>query len=83
MPGSLELIQVTYEPVSISQVHITFSIFPATCRVDLRCDQGYCGTIEALLVEFIDTIGGLTAPLSLSLNVARNTDWPHDPYLHN
>ena len=81
-PGSLELIQVTSEPVSNSQVHFTFSIFPATCRVDLRCDQGHCGATDALLVE-LDTSGGLTAPVSFSLNVARNTDWPHDPYLHN
>ena len=82
MPGSLELIQVTSEPVSNSQVHFTFPIFPATCRVDLRCDQGHCGTIEALFVE-LDTSGGLTALVLFSLNVARNTDWPHDPYLHN
>ena len=82
MPGSLELIQVTSEPVSNSQVHYTFLIFPATCRVDIRCDQGHCEAIEALSVA-LDAGGGLTAPVMFSLNVARNIDWPHDPHLHN
>ena len=63
----LELIQVTSEPVSNSQVHLMFSNFPATDRVDLCCDQGHCGTTEALLIE-LDTSGVLTATVLFSLN---------------
>ena len=67
---------MTSEPVSNSQVHFTFSIFPVTCKVDRRCDQGRRGTKEALSVELY-TSGGLTALVLFSLNVVRSTDWQH------
>ena len=73
---------MTSEPVSNSQVHFTFSIFPVTCKVDRRRDQGSRGKNEALSVE-LDTSGGLTAPVLFSLNVVRSTDWqrPTPPQL--
>ena len=82
MPGSLELIHVTSAPVSSSQVHFTFATSPATCKVDLRCDQGRCGIHEALSVE-LDTSGGLVALALFSLNEVTNIDWPHVPRLHS
>ena len=80
MPGNLELIQVTSETVSNSHVHVTFSIFPATCKEDRCRDHERCETNEALSVA-LDTSGGLAALVLSSLNVM--SDWRHVQELYN